>query len=31
MECPFSLELPVNEEDEDPHVDKDEEQMNEKK
>ena len=31
MDCPFSLELPDNEEEEDPHVDKDEEQMSEKK
>jgi hypothetical protein len=25
MNCPFSLEMPDNEEEEDPHVDKDEE------
>jgi hypothetical protein len=31
MECPFSLEMPDNEEDEDPERDKDEEQMSEKK
>jgi hypothetical protein len=31
MECPFSLDMPENEEDEDPEVDHDEEQMSEKK
>jgi hypothetical protein len=31
MECPFNIELPRNEEDEDPEHDKDEEQMQEKK
>jgi hypothetical protein len=31
MDCPFSLEMPDNEEEDDPHVDKDEEQMSEKK
>ena len=31
MDCPFNLEMPDNEEDEDPQVDKDEEQMSEKK
>lgn len=31
MECPFNLELAVDEEDEDPEHDKDEDQMQEKK
>jgi len=31
MECPFPIEMPDNEDEEDPEVDKDEEQMSEKK
>jgi hypothetical protein len=31
MECPFDVYMPENEEDEDPEMDKDEEQMSEKK
>jgi len=31
MECPFPLDMPDNEDEEDPEIDKDEEQMNEKK
>ena len=31
MDCPFDLYMPDNEEDDNPHLDKDEEQMNEKK
>ena len=31
MDCPFSLEMAENEEDEDPAIDKDEEKMSEKK
>ena len=31
MDCPFSLDMAENEEDEDPAIDKDEEKMSEKK
>jgi hypothetical protein len=31
MECPFPLDMPDNEDEEDPEVDHDEEQMSEKK